>query len=313
MNIKNGMILAGKYRIEKPISEDGGMAKVYLGGLAENTKFKVAVKFARSESAGAMPEDMLLDREADLLSKWNWRHPGVVRVYPIPLEGRSPAYSLNAIEMADKPRYMVMEYLSGGSLADNAQKIKNYPLGWKLETFYQIMTAVSHLHQLKFGHRDLKPENIVFREPISPNSYPIPVLVDFALASNGHDQFTVVEASHTLEYASPERLLKTMGYDELPPYPLEADIWSLGVILYELITGERLIRGSENKVRTTIIKGAFSVDIYGSQIDSHPATAEMVAKLIRKMLEPDPTKRPNAKILLLALEELFPPPRLAIS
>lgn len=313
MVIKNGFIIAGKYRLEAPISDSGGMATVYLGGLVESARHRVAIKFARSDVAGAMPEDMLLDREAELLSRWDWRHPGIVRVYPIPLGERGTAYSLNAVELDQKPRFMVMEYLTGKSLAENMKKIKGFPLGWKLETFYQILTAVSHLHQTGFGHRDLKPENVVFREPISENLLPQPVLIDFALASNGEEQYASVENAFTPEYASPERYLRTMGYNDLPPYPLQADIWSLGVILYEMVTGVHLMHGSEDKVRTTIIKGAFDVEIDNRQVNDNAKTAEILSNMIHRMLERDPRRRPNAKQIVLALEELFPPPRVAIN
>lgn len=311
MAFRSGLIIAGKYKLEEPISHIGGTATVYLGGLVESSRHRVAIKFARSNAAGAMPEDMLLDREAELLSRWDWRHPGIVRVFPIPLENHHATYSLNAIELPDRPRFMVMEFLSGKSMADNLKKIIKYPLGWKLEAFYHILTAVAHMHQIGFGHRDLKPENIVFREPINENNPPNPVLVDFALASNGKAQFSVVESSYTLEYASPERVLRSMGYENLPPFPLEADIWSLGVILYELITGEHLVKGSEDKVRTTIIKGTFSLDIDDSLTNNSSQAAKNLTYLIRNMLEPDPKHRPNSKQVMLALEELFPPPRLA--
>ncbi|MCX7976394.1 MAG: serine/threonine protein kinase [Bellilinea sp.] len=312
MLIRNGTVIAGKYQLESPISHNGGMATVYLGRLADSPRHRVAIKFARSDTAGAMPEDMLLDREANLLSRWDWRHPGIVRVYPIPLGERGTVYSLNAVELEQKPRFMVMEYLAGKSLSENMKKIKGFPLAWKLEAFYQIVTAVSHLHQTGFGHRDLKPENIVFREPISETKLPQPVLVDFALASNGEEQYAAVENAYTPEYASPERYLRTTGLYNLPPYPLEADIWSLGMILYELITGERLVRGSEDKVRTTIVKGTFDLDIDNRQVNDNANTAKILTMLIRRMLEGDPRKRPTAKQIVLALEELFPPPRVAM-
>jgi len=311
MAIKSGSIIAGRYHVEKPISENGGTASVYLCGLTDDIKRKVAIKFARSDAMGKMQEDTLLELEADFLSKREVRHPGIIRVHPIMLDGRSPVYSLRAIDVADSPRFMVMDYLPGGSLAETMKKISGFPIGWKMDMYYQLLTAISHLHILGFGHRDLKPENIVFRDPVTPHTMPVPILIDFALTSNGVTKYEVVEASHTLAYASPERLLKSLGYDDLPPYPLEADIWSLGVILYELITGSHLIHGSENKVRTTIIRGAFEVEIESHQIESHSQVAKMVTKLIRKMLDPDPTKRPSVSFVLGTLEQLFPPPLLA--
>jgi len=212
MTIKIGSIITNSLKIERPLSEKGGMASVYLASFVTDPRMKVAVKFARSSTNGPEHEDVLLQREADLLSRWDWRHPGVVRIFPIPFRDRKTAYFLKAIELPETPYFFIMEYLSGGSLTDNLSKIKGYSFNWKLELFYQLFATVAHLHQLGFGHRDLKPDNIVFREPISPTSIPQPVLIDFALASNGQEGSQIVNSSHTLEYASPERVLKTLGW-----------------------------------------------------------------------------------------------------
>ncbi len=313
-----GEIIADQYKIERSLNKSGGTASIFLA-VDIKSKIKVAIKFAKSSRQGLMHEDTLLDREAELLSRWSWRHPGVVHIFPVSLVyqrdassiGRT-AYVINAIGLAENPRCMVMEYLAGGSLAEKMDKVVNFPLMWKLELFYQILIIVAHIHRLGYGHRDLKPDNIMFRNQISPTDVPEPVLVDFALASNGSDATKIAEASHTLGYAAPERLLSRMGfgYDRLSNYPLEADIWSLGVMLYEILTGDTLFQGEEEKIRTTIIDGVFNINVPAKGVVT-PVLAHQLANLIRRMLAPNPSQRPNIKMLIYAIEELFPPPRVA--
>jgi len=104
-----------------------------------------------------------------------------------------------------------------------------------------------------------------------------------------------------------------MGYEKLPSYPLESDIWSLGVIMYEVITGDVLFKGSEKKIKTSIIEGAFKVELStGALILGKAEQAHLFAGIIRKTLDSDALKRPTAKMLIYAIEELFPPPRIPV-
>jgi len=305
--ISNGSKL-GQFQIEKSLSNIGGMGSVYLASLAENPKLKVAIKVARTDSRGPAAEDVLLQREAELLSKWDWRYPGIVRLYPLP-RGRSVEYALRATGVDNQPWYMVMEYLRGYSLTQNLKKIEKFPFEWKVELFYQILCSVSFLHQKGYAHRDLKPDNIVFREPISVNTVPQPVLVDFALATDGKGNYDVAEQSLTLEYSGPEVLYASMGKGNnwAIKDPLPSDIWSLGTILYELMTGDPLFKGDRAKIRTSIIQEQLE-----PRLPENDERYHLLAVFIRQMLRHDPATRPTIKQLLLALEAKFLPPRICI-
>lgn len=305
MILKPGTIIAENYRIERSLSESGGMASVFLAGKLNDPKLRLAIKFARTANNGPTHEDKLLERESELLQKWDWRHPGVVRLYPIERDGRSPEYRLKAVELQDHPYFFMMEYLRGESLSKNLSQIRSFPLEWKLELFYQILQAISFLHQKGYGHRDIKPDNIMFRVPISVDQIPQPVLIDFALACMDNSGLDIVEKSYTLEYASPERVLRSTGMvSNLGVFAKESDIWSLGVIFYEILTGEHLFKGSERSVRTTIIEGTFR-----SKVQDLSETKPYLAAFVRGMLQEDPTKRPTVKEIIYAIEEMFPPPR----
>ncbi len=298
-----------RFIIEKLLSNSGGMSAVYLA-LTEDTKHKVAVKVANTDSGAPSHEDTLLNWEAELLSKWDWRHTGIVRLYPIPLSNRKSEYAVKAMSVNNQPWYMVMEYLKGNSLGQMLSTINKYPLEWKLELFYQILVPLAFIHQKGFAHRDIKLDNIMFRNPISPDKSPEPVFVDFALATSGEEQRTIIDNSYTLEYASPERILRSMpmGENMTEPENVQAsDIWSLGVILYEILTGKALFKGNRDKIRTTIIREQMAPSLPIPEEPGHILTA-----FIRSMLNKDPNRRPMVKEVILAVEEKFSPPRIHI-
>lgn len=298
----------GRYIIERTLSNKGGTASVYLGHVENNSKFKVAIKIAKTELKGNSHEDTLLQHEADLLQKWDWRHPAIVRLLPIELPGRKPEYAVRAHNYKHNPWFIVMEYLRGQSLSEKISSIQPYPLLWRLELFYQILMPIAFLHQKGFAHRDLKPENVVFRSPISVNREPEPVLIDFALASNGSERRAIIDSAYTLGYASPERILNSMpGGDLIPEDVLASDMWSLGVILYEIITGKLLLKGNPDRIRTTLIREKIE-----PEIPIKDDRDQMLASFIRAMLKKDPKERPTAKQVLYALEEKFLPPRIEI-
>lgn len=313
MILKKDYLIGSKYAVDQVLSKSGGTASIYLCKILDKKNLNVVVKLSKNSESLAGHEGKLLEREATLLSSWEFRHPGIVRVFPVAFDHHGAKYTLKDIALPERPNYMLLEYLKGGALSASVNKkaMLSYPVEWKMECFYQVLTTVSYMHSKGYGHRDLKPDNIVFRSPIKASSVPDPVLIDFALATDGvHRHDKIVDKAMTLEYSPPERVLRSMGnqYDSyLTEDPVKSDIYSLGIILFELITGELPFKGSRNQIRTTIISDNFQLDVDKVNNVSH-INASKIAQMIRGMAHKDPQKRPKINMVINAVEECFRPP-----
>ncbi len=204
----------GRYRLEKEIGR-GGMGAVYLATRDDDTyEKKVAIKLVRR----GMDTDFILSRfrrERQILAQLE--HPNIARL----LDGGATEDGLP---------YLVMEYVQGVSISEFAQS-NELSLEQRLRLFLQICDAVEYAHRNFVVHRDLKPGNILVDDK------GIPKLLDFGIS-----KLLVVEGpsptetiTHdvrmlTPDYASPEQVRGD-------PITAGADIYSLGAVLFELLTG----------------------------------------------------------------------------
>jgi serine/threonine protein kinase len=110
-------------------------------------------------------------------------------------------------------------------------------------------------------------------------------------------------------YSAPEVQLASMGdgNDWAIKHPLPSDIWSLGTILYEMMTGKPMFKGDSVRIRTAIIKEQLEPKLPGNDERYH-----LLTEFIRLMQRHDPARRPTIKELLLALEAKFLPPRICM-
>lgn len=225
----------GSFVILESLSDNGGMAELYKARIVDDTlpyrhgNF-VALKVTRSTELHSHIYEQLLVKETDLLH--DLRHPGIVRLIPIDQFNKRQFFARISNE-PDAPWYFCMELLNGGTLANwiGSRKLSRE---WRIEVFYQIAVVLDYLHLRGISHRDLKPENIMFRNEIRPQTIPQPIFIDFGLSEKSMIRTTINAA--TLSHASPEQLHQIMGTS--PPTEnidhLASDIWSLGIIAYEL-------------------------------------------------------------------------------
>ena len=204
----------GVYRIEREIGR-GGMGAVYLASRAdEHYTKRVAIKLIKR---GFDTDDIIrrFRHERQILAALD--HPNITRL----LDGGATEDGLP---------YLVMDYVEGLPLnrycEENALSVNE-----RLKLFLQICSAVIYAHQNLIIHRDIKPSNILITKDGTPK------LLDFGIA-----KLTAPDSAQTLdrhstqmmtpEYASPEQILGL-------PVTTAADIYSLGVVLYELLTRRR--------------------------------------------------------------------------
>lgn len=204
-----GHLLSDRYQIKHMIG-GGGMANVYL---ATDTILQrdVAVKVLRHEYVNDEEFIIRFDREAK--SATSLSHPNIVNIFDVGEE--------------DQILYMVMEYVDGLTLKEYIQKNGPIEVEEALSIIGQVTSAIAHAHANDIVHRDIKPQNILI------DAYGHVKVTDFgiaiALSATALTQTNAVLGS--VHYLSPEQARGGMATKK-------SDIYSLGIVLFELLTGK---------------------------------------------------------------------------
>jgi len=308
----------GPYVVQHILPEGrGGYAQVVAArrasehGLHEWAALKIAKctglagNHVSAADLAAIYEEALIN-EADTL--WQLRHPGIVAIYPIPLDAAHVYHRMRALDLDGQPWYFAMEYLSGGSLEQLLDQQAQLEPRLAVEVAQQVGAALDYVHARGFAHLDVKPTNILFRRPGDAKTAPEAVLVDFGTAQKFRRQVDV--EGLTLAYSPPERVRIQKG--ELPPEAFTdksaADVYSLGIVLYRMLTGRLPFSGSRSHLTTAILNAT------PTDIQTHaPALKRLpgLNELLLAMLEKQPGARPKMPAVLTRLEQLVPSPRLA--
>lgn len=286
------------YVIERPLSENGGMSQVFLARHKTKEHIQVAVKVQLTNSEHGRTYQELLRSEAHYLSFL--RHPGIVHIYPLTV-GNRVSFTARAHQYQGQPWYFAMEHVPGNSLAAHIKEIARFPLEWTVELFYQLLLIVHYLHQTGHAHCDLKPANILLREPPDPRRVPRPVLVDFG--STAEISKGISHLTGSLLYSPPEVILvmerKDILTNDLQLLPDKIDIWALGAILFEIVTGRPLInKKRKDDITTSIIKG--ELDNIRSL---RPEVHQSLDITLENMLKRKATNRPTVGVIIKAIEE----------
>jgi calcium-dependent protein kinase len=174
--------------------------------------------------------------------------------------------------------HIVMEYCSGGELFDRIIAKGTFSEAEAAKFFRQMVEMVAHCHNLGVMHRDIKPENFLLNSQTDDTDL---VACDFGLGTffRPGDEFNVLVGSPY--YVAPEVLRRR--------YSSEADIWSLGVVLYILLCGLPPFWGSSDKeIFMSILKG--NLDFSSAP---WPSISDEAKNLVRSLLTLDPSKRPT--------------------
>jgi tetratricopeptide (TPR) repeat protein len=202
----------GPYRLLRLLGE-GGFGTVYLAEQTEPLRRLVAIKLIR----GGRDRKLLRRFEVERQALARMSHPHVAQVFAA---GNSP----------DGRPYIVLEYVPGPPITRFCDD-RRLGLAERLEIFASVCDAVQHAHQKAMLHRDLKPSNILITES---EGKPHPKIIDFGIAK-ALDHPLALTADHgvigTIAYLSPEAIAQGSDLDT------RADVYSLGVVLYELLAG----------------------------------------------------------------------------
>src|SRR5665811_1010677 len=213
-----GTSLNGRYRLEARIAS-GGMSTVYRA-LDEILERQVAVKLMNREIASDSDQLERFRREARAVAQLS--HPHIVGV-------------IDAGEDDGRP-YIVFEYIEGETLKDRIRRLGRLPIAEAVAYAIEIARALGAAHARHIVHRDVKPQNVLIDEEGSAK------VTDFGIARTLDEDGLTADGRvlGTTDYVSPEQALGQYVNGQ-------SDLYSLGVVLYEMLTGEVPFKG-ENQV-----------------------------------------------------------------
>jgi serine/threonine protein kinase len=261
------MLIGGRFRLIMLLGE-GGMGRVWRGR-DEVLGRDVAVKEVLLPSETAENERTKLiarmNREAESAACLN--HPGIVTIHDVIEHERVP--------------WIVMEYVPGTSLGSILKRDKALPLHQAAAIGAKLADALAHAHNARIVHRDLKPDNIL----VAGDRV---VIADFGLALPMGTATRMTSANTvmgTVPYMAPEQL------EDLHVGPA-ADLWALGVTLYQAIEGRLPFHGSTVTALTNAIL---------NRAPAPPSHAGPLSDVLTQLLAKDPARRPTAAALTAML------------
>lgn len=274
LSISAGDVLLKKYRVEKLIGEGG--TGIVVSATHLQLEQRVAIKFLRS----ALDSDELrtrFEREARAMGQIESEHVVLV---------------LDAGALDDGSPYMVMEHLEGRDLARVLKEDGPLPVEQAVDCMLQVCEALSHAHDNGIVHRDLKPANLFLTEQpdqrvhVKVVDFGISKILDKKLLEKDGAQAHEVTSAFTMlgspRYMAPEQVRNSKDVDG------RADLWSVGAVLFQLISGKHAFDAEGNVQASVAVLSADPQSLAAVATQPIPPGLEEV---VRKCLTRDVAKR----------------------
>jgi eukaryotic-like serine/threonine-protein kinase len=262
--VSSGDLIGGKYRVERVLGR-GGMGVVVAATHAHLGQ-RVAIKFLLKEAMESDGVAARFLREGRTMVQLTSEH--VARVTDVGTHDNGAPY-------------LVMEYLEGRDLGDVVLARGPLPAPEVVDYLLQACEAVAEAHALKVVHRDLKPGNLFLTR--RPDGSPLVKVLDFGI-SKAHEpagtrltQTAAVMGSPA--YMSPEQVRSTTNVDQ------RTDVWSLGVIAYELLTGKLPFEAPTMSGMFAAIVASPMIPLTQRRPDLHPELSRAVEKALVKEVD----------------------------
>jgi serine/threonine protein kinase len=296
-----GTVIAGRYKILESLGE-GGMGTVWVAEQTQPVRRKVAVKLIK----GGMDSRAVLSRfEAERQALALMDHPNIAKVLDGGTTGAEPG------SLSPGRPFFVMEYVKGVPLTEYCDAAR-LSIAQRLDLFVPICQAIQHAHQKGIIHRDLKPSNILV---CLYDGKPVPKVIDFGLAKAMHQPLTerTLYTAHGVMMGTPLYMSPEQAEFNNLDVDTRADIYALGVILYELLTGTtpleqqriqkaavhemlRLIKEEEPPLPSARLSSSATLPTLAVQRQLEPAKLTRLVRgeldwIVMKCLEKDRSRR----------------------
>ncbi len=284
-----GSVIGGRYRLDEEIGR-GGMSTVYRAydNVLERT---VAIKLMHREIAADSAQLERFRREARSIARLN--HPNVVTVIDA---GEEPAADAGALgtpagDGGVGSPYIVFEYVGGVTLKDLIRHHGKLEIPRAIAYAIEIARALGAAHECEIVHRDVKPQNVLISEEGSAK------ITDFGIARTLSEEGLTVAGRvlASTDYVSPEQALGD-------PVTGQSDLYSLGVVLFEMLTGQVPFHGASPVAVAMKHVREEVPDVQLLRPEISAATAAVVERAVAKDLE---RRYPEAASMLAELEDVL--------
>lgn len=263
----------GDYTVVRRLGK-GGMGVVYL--VEHPTDGQFAVKIVDPKAANDNGFVRRFAHEGAFAMKI--RHPNLIAVYDMGQDPETGYY------------YLVMDYMPGGDVFQRLKERGRFPIDEAVLIVEQVANALAEAHEHGVIHRDIKPSNIMFDADGTPK------LADLGVAKFSDAGQTMLTMANVMigtpAYMAPEQIMDSHGVDA------RADIYSLGVVFFEMLTGRRPNEGmTVLQIVAQAVEGKSIPDIRTLR----PEVPGMIAQLLNMMCMPDRNKRIDSALQVVAM------------